>query len=137
MTTRRITLGKPASRPAINLTPIMDVVFILVIFFLLAAQFVRPAEQKLALAPATAVPQSQTLLDAPRRLVITATGYQLDGNAHTAETLSAALAQDTQKPLLVITAPDAPYQALVTALDAANAAGLVQVAVRAGKEDGQ
>ncbi|MAW88024.1 MAG: biopolymer transporter ExbD [Phyllobacteriaceae bacterium] len=131
MSRRRISLDSAARRPGVNLTPIMDVVFILVIFFMLAAQFVRQAEQPLALAPAgDAAAASQAA--APQILALSGPGFTLDGEPVAEGELAAALAGDPDRPLIVYAGPDAPYQALVTALDAAARAGRTKVATRAG-----
>ncbi|MCB1425107.1 MAG: biopolymer transporter ExbD [Zhengella sp.] len=130
MSRRRITLETATRRPGVNLTPIMDVVFILVIFFMLAAQFVRQAEQPLALAPAGEAVMAQDTAT-PQTLSLTPLEFMLDGETVAASALPAALAADPGRPLVVTVSPDAPYQALVTALDAAAKAGRTKIATRA------
>lgn len=129
MSRRRISLDTAQRRTGVNLTPIMDVVFILVIFFMLAAQFVRQAEQPLALAPAGETVTTQDTAP-PQTLLLTPLEFMLDGVSVPAEDLAAALASDPDRGLIVSAGPEAPYQALVTALDAAAKAGRTKVATR-------
>ncbi len=125
--TPRITIPRETRRARINLTPIMDVVFILVVFFLLAAQFADETAQTLALAPEGSGAQAETA--APARLLVEQAGYRLDGETLAAKGLAEALAALGDRPLAVETADGAPYQALVTALDAAGKAGIARIAV--------
>lgn len=130
MSRRRITLAAETRRPGVNLTPIMDVVFILVIFFMLAAQFVRQAEQPLALAPAGDRVAIETDAAPPQELRLEGQQVLLDGQAVRADALVPALSSGDDTRLLITVGADAPYQALVTALDAAAKAGRTRVATR-------
>ncbi len=134
--TLRIDIPRQPRRVRINLTPIMDVVFILVVFFLLAAQFTEESGQTLSLA-GNATAQSETA--APARLVVEQAGYRLDAETLSADQLAEALGALGNKPLLIEAADDAAYQALVTALDAAGQAGLEQIRIAPsnGSGDGQ
>lgn len=125
--TLRITIPRETRRARINLTPIMDVVFILVVFFLLAAQFADETAQTLALAPESGGARAE--MAAPARLLVEQAGYRLDDEALAAEGLAEALAALGDRPLAVETAAGAPYQALVTALDAAGKAGITRISV--------
>lgn len=129
MSRRRITLDLTARRPGVNLTPIMDVVFILVIFFMLAAQFVRQAEQPLALAPDATAP-SAVDTPAPQVLALERLEFTLDGEPVAAGDLAAALSAGADRGLVIAVGAQTPYQSLVTALDAAAKAGRTRVATR-------
>lgn len=110
-----------------DLTPVMDVVFILVVFFMVVSTFsqtlVKPL--KVSMPGIAAPPPAPVEL---RVLELTATGAVLDGQAVT--DLAGALAADLSKPLSIDAGEGASYQALVDALDAAQSAGIADVRVR-------
>lgn len=134
--TLRITIPRETRRASINLTPIMDVVFILVVFFLLAAQFADEMSQTLLLAPQGDSMGTETAAPAPARLLVEQAGYRLDGEVLAAERLAEALGALGGRSLAVEAANDAPYQALVTALDAAGKAGVGEVAIVPARPQG-
>ncbi len=118
-----------------DLTPVMDVVFILVVFFMVVSTFsdtlVKPMQVSLpgsdepAATPDTA------------RLTLTAAGLQLDDQPVPQDELAARLAALGGRPLAIVASADAPYKMLLDALDAAQAAGLADVKVQAQQEAGQ
>ena len=119
----------------VNLTPLIDVVFLLLIFFMVTTTFNRYAELKIQLPEATTDPQQkqEILLD----LVIDSTGrYYINGQAVVntqAKTLTAALHRAIEgnlDPTMVIRA-DArtPHQSVVTALDSANRVGVSRLSI--------
>ncbi len=124
-----LRIARPAARNrSPDLTPVMDVVFILVVFFMVVSTFsqtlVKPINVSLPGAAATAsFPLQQRILR------LTAAGALLDG--HAVADLAASLADDTSKPLSIIVGRGAGYQALLDALDAARTAGIDDVRVRA------
>ena len=125
-----LRISPPASRRrSPDLTPVMDVVFILVVFFMVVSTFsqtlVKPLKVSVSV-PGTAAPALSPVEQ--RVLELKATGAVLDGEAVT--DLAASLAGDTSKPLSIVAGEGASYQALVDALDAAQTAGIVDVRVR-------
>ena len=118
-----------------DLTPVMDVVFILVVFFMVVSTFsetlVKPMQVNLPGSNAAApVPESA-------ELVLAAAGPTLDGQPVSYEALAARLASLGGRPLVIMAGDDAPYQMLVDALDAAEAAGVAGVTVQAQREASQ
>jgi biopolymer transport protein ExbD len=116
-----------------DLTPVMDVVFILVVFFLVVSTFsetlVKPMQVSLPGASAAATaPQRAT------ELKLAADGMTLDGQAVSPAGLAGRLGGLDDTPLVIVAGDDAPYQALVDALDGAQAAGLVDVKVQTERE---
>ncbi len=115
----------------VNLTPLIDVVFLLLIFFMITTTFDRDAKIKIDLPTtqnARSVPQKETM-----ELLIDAQGkYYLDGKEvlnNKPETLFRAMSQalDTRgkNPPLVISADaNSNYQSVVTAMDIAGRLGL-------------
>ncbi|NKC13512.1 MAG: biopolymer transporter ExbD [Gammaproteobacteria bacterium] len=127
--------------PDINLTPLIDVVFLLLIFFMVSTTFDREAELAIQLPESSAAPP-----DAEQRrrieIAIDANGrYFVDGNTllnARLDTLKRAImgaaAADQSIPLIVNADANTPHHAVVLALDAARQAGLskVRFATRSG-----
>ncbi|RFA33781.1 biopolymer transporter ExbD [Alkalilimnicola ehrlichii] len=125
---------KQQEEPEINLTPLIDVVFLMLIFFMVTTTFIREGDLELNLPEASLEP-SETLAE-PLELVINAQGdYFLDGQAlvnRQARTVRLAIEQalSTAERGLVVRADAAtPHQAVVTALDAAGQAGVQQISI--------
>ena len=133
----RLRMTAPGrNRRAPDLTPVMDVVFILVVFFLVVSTFsetlVKPMQVNL---PGSATTAASPANEAELRL--TAQGMLLDRQPLAPAALAAGLAGLDGRPLVIVAGADAPYQMLVDALDAAQAAGLGDVKVQAGQEVAQ
>ena len=118
-------------RIELNITPLIDVVFLLLIFFMVSTTFERDSELQIELPEATAKPQG--LEDQSIVVAIDATGrYQVDGRSLVnvqPETLKEAIARARDKkqasPSLVISADAAtPHQAVITVMDAARQLGI-------------
>ena len=115
----------------VNLTPLIDVVFLLLIFFMITTTFDRDAKIKIDLPTtqnAQAVPQKETM-----ELLIDSQGkYYIDGKEvlnNKPETLFRAMSQALdsrgKNPPLVISADaNSNYQSVVTAMDIAGRLGL-------------
>ncbi|MEE9309845.1 MAG: biopolymer transporter ExbD [Cocleimonas sp.] len=115
----------------VNLTPLIDVVFLLLIFFMVTTTFDRDAKIKINLpttSNAIAVAEKDTL-----ELLIDNRGqYFVDGREilnNKPETLFRAMSQildqRSKNPSLVISADaNANYQSVVTAMDIAGRLGL-------------
>ena len=126
----------------INLTPLIDVVFLLLIFFMVTTTFNRYAELKIQLPEASADPQhKQEILV---ELVIDSSGrYYINGRAVVntrPKTLIAALRkaiEGDQNPTMIIRA-DAltPHQSVVTAMDSANRVGVSRLSIATTKIQG-
>ena len=119
---------------SINLTPLIDVVFLLLIFFMVSTTFDTTSQLEIRLPEAS---ESQTP-EPPRQLnlQIDADGSffvnarELTGSD--SETLRAALlrALDGQRmPIVIQSDAASPVQALVTAMDVVGQLGLKQVSI--------
>lgn len=119
------------ARDEINLTPMLDVVFILLIFFIVTASFIR--ETGLTALIAESAPAATDVADAILVLVDAEDQYWIDQRPVQAQALRAhlALAHASQPdfPLVIQTARDSSVQALVKALDLARAVGIDSVSV--------
>ncbi len=123
--------------PSVNLTPMIDVVFLLIIFFMVGTQFTQ-SEQEIALK-LPGVGALKTMVAAPdRREIIVAIDGQIyfDGEVFTPEQLSQKLRTlRTRYPELRVSLRadgDVKLQAVAAAMAAANRAGVsdLTVAVR-------
>jgi biopolymer transport protein ExbD len=121
-------------RVELNLLPLIDVVFILLMFFTVTTTFNRNAQLKIELPEASAEAKQQAAKTL--ELVINSGGrYYIDGrqlvNTRTA-TLVATLERATQgrkdMPIIISGDKHSPYQAVVTAMDSAAKAGLMHFA---------
>ena len=118
----------------INLTPLIDVVFLLLIFFMVSTTFDTTSQLKIKLPEAS---QSQ-VSEPPRKinLLIDAKGNfyvnsrELTNNR--SATLRAALERsmgETKLPIVIQSDAASPVQSLVTAMDVVSQLGLPQVSV--------
>ena len=128
--------------PEINLTSLIDVVFLLLIFFKVSATFERQALLRVEL-PEAATSERETLPDRIE-LVVTETGDYFVGDNMLADqrrdTLRLALSQafaGRSEALLVIRADSrAQHGLVVRAMDAASAEGITKLTIATAKEDG-
>lgn len=131
-TTKRPTLATDSDeRSDIDLTPMLDVVFIMLIFFIVTATFVR--EQGIAVdrpegdvVPTTSDAAILVTIDGDSR-------FWIDQRMIDARALRANLerrgSEAPNAPVVIDAAPKSSNDALVTALDAARAAGIYNVAM--------
>ncbi|MDX1432724.1 MAG: biopolymer transporter ExbD [Gammaproteobacteria bacterium] len=123
--------GDPAE---INLTPLIDIVFLLLIFFMVSTTFERDSELSIELPqaaadPAERAPQSvEVTIDARGRFYVA--GRQLV-NTQT-QTLMQALGEaiegrETPPPVIISADANTPHQAVVQVMDAARQLGLVRL----------
>ncbi len=125
---------KPEEDVSINLTPLIDVVFLLLIFFMVSTTFDTTSQLKIRLPEAN---QQQTekppqklnlLIDADGRFFLNSRELTNSKSA----TLKAALerAMDGKKlPIVIQSDADSPVQSLVTAMDVVGQLGMPQVSI--------
>ncbi len=122
-------------QPDINLTPLIDVVFLLLIFFMVSTTFKEDGRLRLQLPQADGEPVSSETLEFVE-LVIDAGGRYFiddqqvrDGNVEDLrEVLAKVVGARRDLPVLIKADADTSHQAVMTALDAAGQLGLRQVA---------
>jgi biopolymer transport protein ExbD len=117
--------GRRARRP--SLTPLIDVVFLLMVFFMLAARF--GAERALPLMPAGGGGAWQ---GPPRLVEVAAGGLRLNGRAVAPEALAgevSALMPAPDAPVVLRPDEAAPVQVLVEAMAMLRAAGITRLVV--------
>ena len=116
----------PARKPAsIGLTPLIDVVFILLVFFMLATRFIDLARQPLSVA-VTGEPRpadEQVLFIR----VLDETLIELNGERLTLEQARESLAKQAPQPVYVDSDGEASLQAVLRVTDLLQASGQTEV----------
>lgn len=119
----------------VNLTPLIDVVFLLLIFFMVSTTFTRETQLEVDLPQADNT--AEVSAERPVEVVITAEGeYRVNGqglvNAQ-ARTLRMALAKaaadNFELPLTISADARTPHQAVVTAMDVAGGLGFTKLSI--------
>lgn len=121
--------------PEVNITPLIDVVFLLLIFFMITTTFKRDAELQVDLPEASATPVTTEI----KRIEIT---INRDGQFFInedkvintkRETLTRALkslvGDKTDIPVIIRADANSPMQATVTAMDVAGKLGLSKISI--------
>lgn len=124
-----------SEEPDVSLTPLIDVVFLLLIFFMVSTTFKHESELKVELPQASA--EASEKMPKTLEIVIDAQGRYSIGDQQVVNrrlnTLKRAIAQAadgrTDIPLVIRADGRAPHQAVVTAMDAAGQLGFVHLSI--------
>ena len=119
--------GPERARRRPNLTPMIDVVFLLLVFFMLASRFGTDRSLPLAVAG-----QGSGYAGPPRLVDIAPEALLLNGAPIAPEALAGALAALTEDPgdLIVLRARDeAPLQRVIAVMDQLAGAGFSRLAL--------
>jgi len=127
----------------IDLVPLIDVVFMLLIFFMVSTTFLKETELEVDLPEATA--EVRAADDTVIEVTIAGDGsYAVNGRVlvnNQIATLMKALRQvsegDTSHRLVITADADARHQAVVTAMDAAGQLGLTRLSITTRNPDEQ
>jgi biopolymer transport protein ExbD len=119
----------------VNLTPLIDVVFLLLIFFMVSTTFTRETQLEVDLPQADNT--AEVSAERPVEVVITAEGeYRVNGQglvnaqARTLRTaLAKAAADNFELPLTISADARTPHQAVVTAMDVAGGLGFTKLSI--------
>ena len=119
----------------VNLTPLIDVVFLLLIFFMVSTTFDKHAKLKVSLPEATAKASQQQ--NDPLVLSIDAKGNYFINDRQvvnqTLDTLKQALSKtigdDKDIALMLRADANTPHQSVVRAMDAASQLGLTRLSI--------
>lgn len=119
----------------VNLTPLIDVVFLLLIFFMVSTTFTKETHLRLDLPEASG--EQQPELPRQIEIVIDANGQYVINDrslvSNKLDTIKAALeelaAGDSSIPLVITADAKTPHQAVITAMDAAGQVGLSQLSL--------
>lgn len=126
--------SRPKDEPEVNLTSLIDVVLLLLVFFMVSTSFVREAEITLRLPEATGEATSTTDIDSLVISVTSAGTYLLNEQPlvnSEVSTLRAGIeklvGERRDLPVVVRADAQATHQAVVTAMDVAGRLGFVQI----------
>ena len=126
--------------PEVNLTPLIDVVFLLLIFFMVSTSFINEASLSLTLPTAASTPTAdagpavEVTVGADGRYFFGGNELVNTGRAALRHALLEAAGEDTTRTLVVRADARAPHQAVVTVLDVAGRAGFAQVSIVTAQE---
>ncbi len=119
----------------VNLTPLIDVVFLLLIFFMVSTTFTRETQLSIDLPEAQGKPK-ESVEQEIEILVDEAGNYRVNGEALVdtrMRTLQAAIykisAGDTTLPMTISADAQATHQDVVQAMDAAGQMGFVHLSI--------
>lgn len=121
----------------IGLAPLIDVVFILLLFFVVTTTFTRETQLKVDLPEAASGTPPEEAQKKQLEVVIDVDGsYSLNGKTlikHDLNTLMGALAKeaggDTSLPMIISADGKTPHQAVITAMDAAGKLGFAHLRI--------
>lgn len=130
--------NKEPEDAALNLTPLIDVVFLLLIFFMITTTFQKQTELQINLPQADA---QQVEKQTPLEIVIDARGrFFVDGKELTntdPRSISNAIQKATvgrkDRQVLIMGDAQANYQSIITAMDIAAKLGLVKISLATSK----
>lgn len=126
-------LPRHSEEPDVNLTPMIDVVFLLLLFFMISTSFIRESSLKVDLPEANG--EALTEQEAPIDIIIRANGEVMVNETTLTEMsrdklreLLKSTAADNTNPHIIISADaNAEYQHIVTAMDAAQLLGFTRL----------
>lgn len=130
------TRGEKASGAMVDIAPLIDIVFILLIFFLVTTTFVRDTGVEVTRPQATA---TKSLESNSLRVSVTSNGHlYTDGHRVSLEEfrtkVSAFVARERERTVVVIPDGDLPSKRLVEVMDAARLGGAKDIAVATRKK---
>ena len=128
---------KPRENVEINLASLIDVVFILLLFFVVTTTFTRETQLKVDLPEAASgTPPEQTELKQLEVLIGADGGFALNGQQLLKSDLNSLMAAlqkesdgDNSLPLIISADAKTPHQAVITAMDAAGKLGFAHLRI--------
>ena len=130
------------AQPEVNLTSLIDVVLLLLIFFMVSTSFVKQSQIAISLPQA----DSAAIIEEPQQIdiMITETGTFLVNNRELINTRPETIRNALQKvsggnnalPLTISADANARHQDVVTAMDVAGRLGFTQISIATVNEPG-
>ena len=125
---------RPRAQPEVNLTSLIDVVFLLLIFFMVSTSFVKQSQININLPESDSAPVTD---EVPERIdiMITETGTYLVNGRELINNRPATLRSAIQKessgnnelPITISADANAKHQDVVTAMDVAGRLGFTKI----------
>ncbi|MCZ6889202.1 MAG: biopolymer transporter ExbD [Gammaproteobacteria bacterium] len=126
---------RPRGDVSVELTPLIDVVFLLLIFFMVSTTFIRETQLKIDLPEAEGAPQE--VEEGVVELSVSAAGeYAVNNrllvNGHV-QTILRALREvsggDHSRRLIITADASAPHESVVRVMDAAGRLGMTRISI--------
>lgn len=121
---------------SVNLTPLIDVVFLLLIFFMVSTSFTQETFLQIDLPEASAEPAAGVNIDGMTLSVSQSGNYAVNGRVLTSssrdvleEGLKREANGDFSQRLIIIADAQATHQSVVTAMDIAGKLGFVNLRI--------
>ncbi|MEL6448076.1 MAG: biopolymer transporter ExbD [Pseudomonadota bacterium] len=129
-------ITRPREEPQVNLTSLIDVVLLLLVFFMVTTSFVRESSVSVQLPEASPEPTA-SVDDNRLEITITASGdYYVDNRPlinKQRQTLTRALEQVASGrqglALTIVADADASHQSVITAMDVAGKLGFTSISI--------
>ena len=129
--------------PDVNLTPLIDVVFLLLIFFMVSTTFEHQSRIQVELPEASAeptTPEAESL-----EIIVDAQGRFFIGEEQVVNTqlktlmgaITKVIGERTDMPVIVRADANSPHQSVVTVLDATSQLGLTRISLATTKSTGE
>lgn len=121
--------------PEVNLTPLIDVVFLLLIFFMVSTTFTKESEITVDLPEASVEPVEIALesidltIDLKGRFYINQQKVVNRQSSTLIKALRLVIDGRTDLPLVISADANTPHQAVITAMDAARQLGIVKLSI--------
>ncbi|WP_372862040.1 ExbD/TolR family protein [Spongiibacter sp.] len=125
----------------VNLTPLIDVVFLLLIFFMVSTTFTKESRLQLQLPTADGEPvvedaeAIEIVIDARGRFQVNERALGDGGLEALLRAMQTAAGGDTMRPVIITADANSPHQSVVTAMDAAGRLGFVQLSITTQESD--
>ena len=121
-------------QPEINLTPLIDVVFLLLIFFMVSTTFRKEADLQIQLPEAAQQPvplehRLEVSVDAAGRYAVNGQAVIGDDVASLKQAMQQAVAQVDDLPLMIRADGQASHQSVVKIMDVAGQLGLKRLGI--------
>jgi biopolymer transport protein ExbD len=137
--------GAEHEEPELNLTSLIDVVLLLLIFFVASTTFVDESRIKLQLPQASGDPPPAELKKTPIEIAVTASGeYRVNGQTlinRSPATLSAAVSrlagESREIPITLRADARATHQSVVTAMDVLGRLGFRAISIATVNEQNE
>lgn len=123
------------SEPELNLIPLIDVIFVLIVFFVATTTFNQRSTMKLQLPTAQAVAKQDP--GEPLNLIVDSQGRYFIGDNEVLRTdvqslkeaIVAVAGQDRSMPVVLRADARTPHQSVITAMDALGQLGFVKLSI--------
>lgn len=131
---------KPPEEPDVNLTPLIDVVFLMLIFFMVSTTFQKESVVKIDLPKASA--QEEELKEGVVEVTVNASGEYFINRVRVLnrdpKTLKAAIIKhagtNNERPFIIRADAKAPHQSVVTVMDVAGQLGFSRLSIPTERE---